>query len=110
MHLTHRVEGSWLLVDLEGDFDLHSADYFRQAIEEALNHSKCNKLVLNLAGVSFLDSSGLGVILGRYRRLKEQNGEMYIAQATPSVKSVLQLSGIMKLIPVYDSVTQVLTK
>ena len=64
-------------------------------------------MILDLGGVSFIDSSGLGFILGRYKKIKSQKGKMYIVRARPSVGRILELSGITKLIPVYATENEV---
>lgn len=106
MNITHHVEGSKLSVYVEGDLDLHTAGRFRETVEQLLEHTRCSHLELHLAGVSFLDSSGLGVLLGRYKSMKERQGEMSIVAPVQAVYNILQLSGIMSIIPVYATAQQ----
>lgn len=65
-----------LLVRLEGELDHHSAAKLRTDIEEQIETGKVTHLVLNLEFLSFMDSSGLGVILGRFKQIRA-NGEKW---------------------------------
>ena len=61
-----------------------------------------------LDGVTFMDSSGIGVVIGRYKRLVQNKGKVYVARVKGSVKRVFELSGMFKIIPLYDSVQEAL--
>lgn len=98
-----RVRGNVLLMRLEGEFDLHTAEEFRRVADSALENDKIRHMILNLRGVSFLDSSGLGAILGRFKRLKKNAGTMALVGIMPSIRPVLEISGLIRLLPVYDS-------
>ncbi len=92
-----------VILRLEGELDLGTAETFRRAAEEALERHGSYRLVLNLAGVSFIDSSGLGAILGRYRRIAQRQGRMALVAPPENVRAMLELSGVFKVIPIYDS-------
>ena len=92
--------GRTLVVQISGDLDLESAPIFRDKIDNVLTeYEMINKLVLNLAEVNFVDSSGLGAILGRYKKMRSRGGFMYLTEAKPSVSKVFELSGLFKIIP-----------
>jgi len=80
---------------------MRSADYLRRELEASLDHARPEILHLDMEGVSFIDSSGLGVILGRYRRLKKQGVRMAIYRPRPQVLRLLQLSGLDKIMTIY---------
>lgn len=92
-----------LVVRLSGEMDLLVAEKLRNLIDVKLSANKIRTLVLNLEKVTFIDSSGLGVIIGRYKKISAQNGKMYIVGAKDSVKQILQFSGINKLVPLCQS-------
>ncbi len=96
----------FLVVRVSGELDLLTAETFRNLIEGELFQQKARNLVLNLEQVNFIDSSGLGVILGRYKRIREQGGVVAIVGAQPHVKRVLELSGILRIIGLYDTEEQ----
>jgi stage II sporulation protein AA (anti-sigma F factor antagonist) len=96
-----------LMARIKGEIDLATADELREIIDERLKKDSYKAIILDLGGVSFIDSSGLGFILGRYKKITGQGGKMYIVRARPSVSRVLELSGIKKLITVYDTENEV---
>lgn len=87
-----------LLVRLEGELDHHTAEMLREKIENAMKKSPIHHIVLNLEALTFMDSSGIGVILGRYKQIKDKNGEMIVCAISPSVKRLFDMSGLFKII------------
>ena len=94
--------GSMVLARLEGEMDLESSPLLRQRLDDEIAAGG-QHMILDMAGVTFLDSSGLGVILGRYRRIKEVGGDLAIAQPPPPIRRVLEVSGILSIVPVRGS-------
>jgi len=92
-----------LVVKIQGELDLLVAEKLRREIDSKIQSQQIKNLVLNLEKVSFIDSSGLGVIIGRYKRMNAKNGHMYIVGASPAVEKILFFSGINKLVPLYRS-------
>ena len=103
MRIEHEVSERGILVRLAGELDVASADAFRNTADRLLAATGSMRLFLNLEGVTFIDSSGLGAILGRYKRISQMNGRMGIIGAAPQVRTILELSGILKIIPLFDS-------
>lgn len=96
------MEGKQLWARIKGELDLENADTFRQELEANLDHARPEVLVLDLTGVTFIDSSGLGVILGRYRRLKKEGGKLIIYRPQPQVRRLLELSGLGKIMTIMN--------
>jgi anti-sigma F factor antagonist len=92
-----------LFVRPRGELDLSVTDRFRGILEENLAKNAVNHLVFNLSRVSFIDSSGLGVILGRYKKLARQGGRVSLVGAQPQVRRILVLSGLLTVMPEYRS-------
>lgn len=88
-----------LIVHVGGDFDLVTAAEFREKIDQSLEETMSQNLLLDLSKITFIDSSGLGVILGRYRKVKKNHGEMVIYGIKPAVEKILKVSGISSLMP-----------
>jgi stage II sporulation protein AA (anti-sigma F factor antagonist) len=103
MLLDLRVEGESLVARPVGELDLQVADALRRHLVRHLGIGRARNLVLNLSRVSFIDSSGLGVILGRYRQVKALGGEMAIVGPTPPVNRVLELAGLHRLVRFFAS-------
>lgn len=92
---------STLVVKISGEFDMFIAEKLRDEIDSRLEGKQISNLIINLEKVTFIDSSGLGVIIGRYKKISSQQGHMYIVGASSSIEKILVFSGINKLIPIY---------
>jgi len=92
-----------LLVRIQGEMDMVVAEKLRKEIDRKLETKKISNLIINLEKVSFIDSSGLGVIIGRYKKITSLSGRMFIVGARPSVHKILTFSGINKLVSMYNN-------
>lgn len=87
-----------LIVRLEGELDHHSATKLKSDWQEYIRKYSVEHVVLNLEKLTFMDSSGLGVVLGRYKEITEQGGEMVVCSVTNAVKRLFDMSGLFKII------------
>ncbi len=108
MEIKFKQDRHSLIVRFNGELDHHRATGLRQTIDRRLNDPEIRNLVLNLQHVSFMDSSGVGVILGRYRLIKDRGGKMALCLIPPGVLKVLEISGLPKIIPFLGSEQQAL--
>ena len=90
--------GSILSVHVRGEIDHHSAASIRQGIDATLFEKRPSKLILDLSAVSFMDSSGLGLIMGRYSVMKELGGDMTVWNPSPETRAILTLAGMERLV------------
>ncbi len=90
--------GTTLVVKLAGEIDQSCAEEIRSDIDREIQIKNVHNLILDFAGVTFMDSSGLGMIIGRYKQIKARNGKTMIIRAQPQVDKVLELSGLKKII------------
>ena len=98
-----------LIVRLCGELDHHTADSVRAQMEDAILRGNSDHVVLSLKDLQFMDSSGLGVILGRYKLLKSRGGKMVVCDVNPAVYRLFELSGLFKILTIYDSERTALT-
>ena len=96
-----KIKGrSWLYVHPCGELDMDSADEFKTAITEGLLKYGCRMVELDMSAVTFIDSSGLGVIMGRYRELAPVDGKIIITGANEQVCRLLIASGLQRIIEI----------
>lgn len=108
MKLRMNITGNTLVVRVNGELDLVVADEFRAKVDRKLDENPVRNLIINLQGVKFIDSSGLGAILGRYKRVAAGGGKVAVVGAAPQVTKILELSGIMKIMSAYEKEEQAL--
>ena len=92
-----------LIIRLKGELDHHSAQIFRGAVEKELVKDRVQDLILNMKNLTFMDSSGIGAILGRYKQVKARGGKTIICGASPHIEKILQMGGILKIIPLVEN-------
>lgn len=93
-----KISADNVRVYLLGDIDHHSAQKIREEIDEAILRSKPKTVVLDFSDVGFMDSSGIGLVMGRYRLLKEFSGNLEIENASKTITRLLALGGIERII------------
>lgn len=93
------------VVTLAGDLDLFSAEVLRRELEEAVPGGR-HVVVLDLADVTFLDSTVLGLLLLAARRMEAHGGRLVLASAGEAVERVLQVSGLSTYLPVCETVEE----
>lgn len=103
MSLILHSKNRTLTVKVKGELDLVTAHHFREKADRALEEISGLYLILDLAKVTFIDSSGLGVILGRFRKIKAKGGQMILVGLTGNTRRILEMAGILSFIPVCSS-------
>ena len=93
---TEQIGGA-LVVKLYGEIDQHCVSEIRDDIDRQIAIRNINSLIVDLGAVEFMESSGIGMIMGRYKNMVSRGGKMMLVRPQPQVDKVLELSGIKKL-------------
>lgn len=94
MTIEHLKKTDGLYVKLCGELDEHHSAYARMTLDALTADSSIRRLYIDMSALEFMDSTGVGVLIGRYKKLKPRGVLMYIQSPRPSVDRVLGLSGI----------------
>lgn len=92
------VKENVLIVRLSGELDHHEAGILREKWQSKLTNGNILHVILNLEEVTFMDSSGIGVLLGRYKEITQLGGELVVCSIHPSLKRLFEMSGLFKII------------
>ncbi|WP_163969913.1 anti-sigma F factor antagonist [Oceanobacillus halotolerans] len=87
-----------LVVRLSGELDHHESEALRDEWKETMYKNPVKHVILNLEEVTFMDSSGLGVVLGRYKEVLQLGGEMVVCSVSPPIKRLFEMSGLFKIV------------
>lgn len=98
MNIEYIESGQELTIRLKGDLDHHGADQNRDKIDEKIMNENINKIVIDFKKIDFIDSSGIGFVIGRYKNIRKRNGVIEIINANKKVRKILDMSGIGKII------------
>lgn len=97
MSVKIEIEDKKVIVNLTGEIDHHNIIGIREEIDETVRRAQADTLELSFAGVEFMDSSGIGLVLGRYRLMQEIEGKLIISHLPNHIKKVMRLAGIENL-------------
>ncbi|MDI3317416.1 MAG: STAS domain-containing protein [Bacillota bacterium] len=102
MEIRESFDGRRVILHLEGEMDLHTAPLFRERLEEAVERYGVCDVVADLSAVTFIDSSGLGALLGRHRALRERGGALHLLAPGERLRSILDLAGLTRALDVWE--------
>ena len=87
---------------LIGEIDHHGAGSLREEIDGMLERIRPDTLILDFRDVTFMDSSGIGMVLGRNRKMEFLGGKTYVTGISPSVDRIFSMSGLYRIISKYQ--------
>ncbi len=100
MEIKTRLYNKTLYVLLSGELDEHSATNIRRSLDTLIDTEKdFNQLVMDLSELEFMDSTGIGVLIGRYKRLKQYNKPIFITNPSVQAEKIFKLSGLYQIMP-----------
>lgn len=102
MQLSFKQQKNTLIVTLTGDLDHHAASNIREKIDNEIQRGSTNNFILDCSKLEFMDSSGIGMIIGRYKKIKSLNGKFYATHLNPQVKRIFNVSGLDRIINTYS--------
>ncbi len=98
MQVLFTFEGQTLVVKLIGELDEHCAELVRRKMDAAIQEKSFSAMVLDLSRMSFMDSTGIGVVIGRYKLLRKTNRKMYVRSPSVTVDKIFAMSGLYEII------------
>ena len=106
MELKYYEDKDAIVVKITEELDHHSCSNIRNKIDREIDFRAPKKLIFDFGDVSFMDSSGIGIVIGRYKNMKNIGGEAIIANTRPTVKRIFEMSGMNKIVKFYDRVDE----
>jgi len=97
--ILHKLSGKVLYISLSGELDESAATHVRNELDTIIVRNSFDRVVIDMSKLIFMDSTGIGVLIGRYKKLKAKDALIFIANPTAAVDKVLTLSGIYDIMP-----------
>ena len=95
--------GTVLRIKLRGEIDHHSAAAVRSAMDDMIRAKRPIEVVIDMSAVDFMDSSGLGLIMGRYNTVKALGGTLTVAEPNEGIEKIMKLAGLERIVKIAHS-------
>ncbi len=102
------IRKNFLVIKVKGELDHFMADQIRLLSDTYLEGTRIHNVIFDFKDTTFMDSSGIGMIMGRYKQVKRLNGRIYAVHVGPAVERIINISGLHKLLRVARNVDEAL--
>jgi len=102
------VDATTVALELEGEVDVYTVPLLRQEVMDQVDKG-IKRVIVNLAAVEYIDSTGLGILIGGVKRLKEQSGTMVLVGPSPRLSRIFDITGLNKIFGIYGTEAEALT-
>ncbi len=99
MKLKSRLYNGTMYVLLCGELDEHSATHIREEMDKAFSSGIFKQIIIDLSELEFMDSTGVGVLIGRYKKMKERGIPIYICNPSTHAEKIFKMTGLYELMP-----------
>ncbi len=97
------IKKDCLVVRLCGEMDQFTADDLRLKLSELIIKYDIVNIIFNMKEVTFMDSSGIGVIIGRYNQVKHNDGKIIVCELDSNIRKIIELSGLKRICEIRES-------
>jgi anti-sigma B factor antagonist len=105
LKLGHHARDGIEVVDVQGEIDMYTAPRLRELLIDLVGKGSC-QLVVNLDKVGFLDSTGLGVLVGGLKRVRAHDGSLDLVCTQQRILKILKITGLTEVFGIYETVDQ----
>lgn len=102
MIIEYSKENKLLIIQLTEEIDQHTTDKIRRKMDNEIERVIPRKVLFDFSNISFMDSSGIGLVLGRYKLIKMLGGNLEIIKVNNNMKRIFDMSGVSRIIKVYS--------
>ena len=106
MNVKHFIEEKILLFEFTEELDHHESEKIRKRADYEIQRFMPKKVILDFKRVNFMDSAGIGLILGRYKSTSCYGGNVELINVKPKIKKIIEMAGILKIISIKDNVKE----
>ena len=102
MNIIYQKADKQLIVEITEEIDHHVAEKIRRKVDDEITRHMPRKTIFDFSRVTFMDSAGIGMLIGRYKMMKLIGGSLEIVNLSNTLKKLLEMSGINKIIPMEE--------
>ena len=100
--MKYEVQENCLTIFLPGELDHHNAEEIRKRSDYLIDQNHIRYVIFDFTDTTFMDSSGIGVIMGRYKRIYMLGGEVCAVHTSERMKKILTMSGVTRIMQIYE--------
>jgi anti-sigma B factor antagonist len=104
--IEERIDRGLPVIAVTGEIDVATAPQLREALQGMITQGH-STVVLDLLGVTFLDSTALGVLVGGLKRCRELDGELHVVVTDARIKKIFEITGLHKVFPIVETLSEV---
>ena len=104
MELSFKKKNKTIIIMVSGEIDHHTSKELRRQTESAYIDMGARNIIFHFEKVTFMDSSGIGMLIGRYKQLQSIGGRISVVAANEKITEIIQFSGLSKLIPLFETI------
>lgn len=108
MQISSKQKGDTIILKMNGELDHHSAQNVRTTLDNLIETPSIKHMIMDLSGLRFMDSSGIGVFIGRYKVLAKRGGNILVCGLNANITKIFEISGLFKITRAYGSVDEAL--
>lgn len=102
MNVKYEEKDKLLLLEITEEIDHHTSEKIRRKADYEITRYMPRKVIFDFGNVQFMDSAGIGMVLGRYKMMKMLGGNIEIMNVSPSLKKIFEMSGLTKICPIKE--------
>ena len=104
MEIRFRKKNKTIIIMVSGEIDHHTSKELKRQTESAFIEMAAKNIIFHFEKVTFMDSSGIGMLIGRYKQLQSIGGRISVVAVNEKITEIIRLSGLSKLIPLFDTI------
>ncbi|WP_053957681.1 anti-sigma F factor antagonist [Inediibacterium massiliense] len=98
MEVTFETIGNHLITKLSGELDHHTAEEIRERIDKEIATNSIKNIIFDMEDMNFMDSSGIGVVIGRYKKVQKLGGQAAVIHLNSRVEKIFKMSGLFHIV------------
>ena len=99
MEVRNRIYNNIMYVNLSGELDEHNATYIKTTLDDLFSKNGFSQVIIDLSELDFMDSTGVGILIGRYKKLKERKISIYICNPSKHAEKIFNMTGLYSIMP-----------
>lgn len=99
MKIESKLYNQTLYIALRGELDEHASAYTREELDKLIASTEMRRVVIDMSELSFMDSTGVGIMIGRFKKLKSKSIPVFIANPSIAADKIFTMSGLYEIMP-----------